>query len=156
MVHLNIRSIINEVNDLDRLLNILDFPKIVMISETWINDNSLRTNVNNYTFVSSPRSTGIGGDVDFYVHNSIEFSIKNRSSDQPNSSNIDLSKIHLIKNNLLLCCHYCRLHDVILLIESVRSTSNHLRLIFGGDFNINLLDDNKISTSFLNGIHTIG
>ena len=49
-------------NDLDGLLHILDFPKIVMISETWINDTSTLAN---YTFASSPRSTGIGGGVGF-------------------------------------------------------------------------------------------
>ena len=131
-----------------------------MLSEMWINDNSSLKNINNYTFVSSFRLTCIGGGVGFYVHNSLKFSIKNRSSDQLNFSNIDFILIHLIENNLLLCCLYCppkcRLHDVILLIESLRSTSNHLPLIFGSDFNINLLDDNEISTSFLNSIHTIG
>ena len=55
----------------------------------WINDNSSFTNMNNYTFVSSPRSTSINDGVGFYVHNSIKFSIKNRSSDQPYPSNIE-------------------------------------------------------------------
>ena len=45
IVHINIRSLINEVNDLDGLLNILDFPKIVMLSETWIIGNSSLTNI---------------------------------------------------------------------------------------------------------------
>ena len=75
MIHLNIRSLITKVYDLDRFLRILDFLKIVIISEMRINDNSSLININSYTFVSLPRSTGIGS-VDFYVHNSINFQLK--------------------------------------------------------------------------------
>jgi hypothetical protein len=162
IVHLNIRSLVNKINELTGLLHVLDFPKIVMLSETWINANSPPTDIDNYIFVSSPRSTtSMGGGVGIYVHNSITFSVKTRSCDQPNPLNIDYILIHLAKTNIFICCLYCppkcKLQDIILLIESLRSLTNQrLPLIIGGDFNVNLLDDNDSALTFLNSIHSIG
>ena len=59
--HLNVRSLASKVCDIEGLINITGIPKVFMLSETWLSVNSHMLNIDNYSFISSPRCTGRGG-----------------------------------------------------------------------------------------------
>jgi hypothetical protein len=80
IIHINIRSLAPKISELEILLNLLKYPKVLLISETWLSNNSPAVNVDGYSLVSSPRCSGRGGGVAAYVHNSVLFSIKDKSS----------------------------------------------------------------------------
>jgi hypothetical protein len=91
---------------MENLLNLLKYPKVLLISETWLSNNSPAVNVNGYSLVSSPRCTGRGGGVAAYVHNSLLFSIKDKSSNNTQHLSIDYLLPEIPRMNLLLSCVY--------------------------------------------------
>ena len=76
IVNINIRSVINKVNELELLLAMLKFPKVILLSETWLDANINLVNMHDYSFVSSPSRYGRGGGVGAYLHNSVQYCVK--------------------------------------------------------------------------------
>jgi hypothetical protein len=162
IMHLNIRSLSPKIDELEALINLVGSPKVLMLSETWLNNVSVSYNVSNYSFVSSPRLRGRGGGVAMFVNNLLHYVIKDRLCDHTDNNNIDYLLIELPKVNIMLCCMYCppntRLDHIIALLERNKAFSNPRTLfIAGGDYNINLLDESSdISVDFLDNIHSLG
>jgi len=159
-LHLNVRSLLHKVGEIDALLNLLGLPKVLMLSETWLEVYSPVLEINNYTFVSSPRRFSRGGGVGMYLHKSLRYIIKDKSCDQTiQYCNIDYLVIELLNLNIALCCLYCppntKVADIITVIEHIKSLLNsQASLLIGGDFNINFLD-NGINADFLDNIHAL-
>jgi hypothetical protein len=61
ITHLNIRSLAPKVSELEMLLNLMNLPKVMLVTETWLSVYSPVVNISNYCLVSSPRNTGRGG-----------------------------------------------------------------------------------------------
>jgi hypothetical protein len=164
ILHLNIRSIAHKVEDLEALLTILKTPIILALTETWMhNDDCSFINIPNYTFISSPRIIGQGGGVGIFINDCINYKTKIRSSDckVTNSSNIDYILLELPDLKIGLCCLYCppksKLHEIIFILDYIKTCCKNLNLIVVGDFNINLLDKkNDIPLEFINNLHTLG
>jgi hypothetical protein len=161
IIHINIRSLAPKISELEILLNLLKYPKILLISETWLSNNSPAVNVDGYSLVSSPRCTGRGGGVAAYVRNSVLFSIKDKSSNNAQHHSIDYLLLEIPRMNLSLSCVYIPpntpLPEIITSLSSIRLICNpNTSLLIGGDFNINLLDTHaEIVNEFLNEVHTL-
>lgn len=160
-MHLNVRSQYHKVSELEALLNILGFPKVLLITETWLSPTSPLQNIANYHFVSSPRISGRGGGVGMYIHNSLQYNITYKSSNHPGQfKNIDYLLIELLHSNISLACIYNpdkNLSNLISSIEHIKSLLHPAaRLIIGGDFNIDLIDNNSaLATDFLDSLHAL-
>ena len=145
-MHLNVRSVPPKLPEIQGLLTLLSFPKIFMLSETWLAQNSFLESVENYSFISSPRTTNRWGGVGIYINNFVKYIIKENFADSTlNSNNKDYIVIKLIGNdNIALACMYCpdkKLNNIVSIIEHIKSLLYPTTpLIIGGNFNINSLD----------------
>ena len=75
-MHLNVRSVSPQLPEIQGLLTLLGFPKMFMLSETWLAQNFFLESVENYSFISSPRITNRWNCVGFYIHNFIQYIIE--------------------------------------------------------------------------------
>ena len=159
-VHLSVRSLVHKTSEIEALFKIAGLPKALLLAETWLTTNSPLLNIDNYHFLSSPRVCGSGGGVAMYVHNSLQYIVKDRSCDHPISTNIDYLLVELTKINITLCCIYCppktKLNDINRTLAQLKTNScAQSKLIIGGDYNINLLDSNSdISLEFIDNVYT--
>ncbi len=62
----NATSLGNKLNELDSRLNFLEFPHVLMFSETWFSERSI-VKVTNYKFFNQARPHISGGGVSIYV-----------------------------------------------------------------------------------------
>ena len=53
ILHLNVRSLKNKLNDRETLLKMLNSPKALVLTEAWLKAGSVFANVLNYSSVSS-------------------------------------------------------------------------------------------------------
>lgn len=160
--HLNVRSLASKVCDIEGLMSITGIPKVFMLSETWLSVNSHMLNIDNYSFISSPRCTGRGGGVAMYIHSTLQYLVKGKSCDLSiNNNNIDYLVCELPELKITLVCMYCPPGTDSAVITSVVSnlkdnSDTKTSFIIGGDFNINLLDSQTESVlEFLNSMFSI-
>ena len=78
ILQLNIRSLLGKQNELNCILNKLcinkSLPKILLLSETHLNESKLRhLNIPNYQTLSSNRQMKEGGGVAICIHNSLKY-----------------------------------------------------------------------------------
>ena len=69
-LYTNATSLANKWNEFNSLINFLDLPHIIMITETWFNDKSI-TNLSNYKAFIKNRGVVRGGGVAIYVRNDL-------------------------------------------------------------------------------------
>ena len=55
IVHLNVCSLKNKVSELKGLITLFNFPKVVLLSETWLSSDIDLITITNYSFISSYR-----------------------------------------------------------------------------------------------------
>ena len=67
IVHLNVCSLKNKVSELEGLITLLNFPRVVFLSETWLSSDIDLINITNYSFTSSYGKNRRGGGVGIYV-----------------------------------------------------------------------------------------
>ena len=78
ILHVNIRSIQKNFEKLKFLLSKLNYTfKIICLSETWCNDQKSIPHLQNYNFLHQGRQNKKGGGVLIFVHNSLNFKVKN-------------------------------------------------------------------------------
>ena len=78
MVHMNIRSIVKNLNEFDLYLNNLnhEFP-IIALSETWLKDHNCdRYGIDGYNAEHNCRPNRGGGGVSFYIKETIEYTVR--------------------------------------------------------------------------------
>ena len=78
VLQLNIRSLLGKQNELIQLLKKLcqnkSLPKLILLSETHLNDSKLRhVNIPNYKILYQNRSNKLGGGVAILIHNSLMY-----------------------------------------------------------------------------------
>ena len=56
IVHLNVCSLKTKVSELEGLITLLNFPKVVLLSETWLSLDIDLINITNYSFISFYRN----------------------------------------------------------------------------------------------------
>ncbi len=159
-MHLNVRSLLHKVAEMEGLLNLFGHPKVLMLTETWLTLDSALLEIPDYTFVSSPRLLSRGGGVGAYIHKSLPYVIKDTSCNTNfQCHNIDFLLIELL-NNISICCIYCppnsKVVDIIAVVEHMKSLLNsRSSLIIGGDFNIDFLVSTDLPLDFLNSLHAL-
>ncbi len=86
-----------KIGDLEALANAVRFPKVLMLSETWLTINCPLLNIDSYCLLLSPKMTGRYGGVAMYVHSTDTHVVKDRSCDHICSNNIHYLLIEFIK-----------------------------------------------------------
>jgi exonuclease III len=100
--------------------------------------------------------------VGIYIHASIKFVIKDKSSNHSviDNANIDYVLLELVNSpKVALVCMYCppgsKSDDIIAVLSHIKSqVKQSVPLIVGGDFNINLLHNKVGSIDLLDSLHT--
>jgi hypothetical protein len=159
IIHLNIRSLAPKVSELEMLLNLMNQPKVMLVTKTWLSVYSPVVNISNYCLVSLPRHTGREGGVAAYVHNSVNFIVKDKSSDHDVLHGIDYLLIELLHLKISLCCKHCSpntsLKNILSILEQVKVIcAPNTAHIVSGDFNINLDTAAEMPTDFLNELQS--
>ena len=79
VLHFNVRSLINKLDDLQQYLEELEHKfSVIGISETWLNnDNESQIQLPGYSFVNNNRNTKTGGGVGMFISSVISFHIRN-------------------------------------------------------------------------------
>ena len=76
-LHLNIRSINQNLSELTDLLHILDYHfDAIGIGETWLNDYNHSVSIENYEFIHSHRKNRQSGGVGLYLASSLDYKIR--------------------------------------------------------------------------------
>ena len=80
MLHLNIRNLQKHFDGLFNLLMMLKFEfKVICITETWCSNNSMNHNIfelPQYKSIHQVRTTGKGGGIAVFLHESLTFNIR--------------------------------------------------------------------------------
>ena len=148
LIHHNVRSLQKNGEQFrDNIFNLNVPLSCILVTETWLKENSLPPALRNFNFVQQNRIGRSGGGVGMYLQSSLNYTI---SEDLKCNSGLYESIFVEIKcensKNILLGCIYrppegsipnC-LEELEILLEKLR---NEKKIIYiGGDFNINLLN----------------
>ena len=131
------------------------FPKVILLSETWLDPNINLVNIQDYSFVSS-HGNGRGGGVSVYLHNSVQYCVRVKSCDRGDNQAFDFIVIELIEYKVGICYMYCppgsKSVDIFNTVEKLKSRINSkFQFIVRGDYNVNLIkDDTDIAMEFIN------
>nr|CAH7727233.1 unnamed protein product [Callosobruchus chinensis] len=149
---LNVRSLVPHFANFKTFLENQDFD-IVGVSETWLSANvpSDLISIDNYTFIRRDRN-GRGGGVGMYVRNTLNFSLI------LSESNFLLEELWVeVKfNNLTYIIGSLYrpprgdINDFVDYFEERLSQFIDVEIIFGGDLNVNLLDEFKGEVTLFN------
>jgi len=158
LVHINARSLLPKLNDINRLLDQVSFD-IVAISETWLTtQNCPDANLNNYIASHQIRQIGKGGGVSIYVKEDINYTIiENMTKSIDNLLECLTIELKLgVKGNKLVTVIYRKpgtnLEAFIEEMEKILSNYKAKHIILCGDFNIDLFkyNSNKGTSDFVN------
>ena len=151
MLHLNIRSLPDHFLEFTTFLQNLDIElKIIALSETWMKAHHIDYNIPNYSMEQEYRSKKRGGGVCLYLHNSLQYKVRNNiklgnDSESINSIFVEIENGTTGTNyNLIIGCVYrppwVSLNDFnVLLTTMLESLRIHNKTIFVlGDFNADL------------------
>ena len=172
MFHLNIRSINKNIDNLNYLLaNPENNPDIILISETWLSPSAKLSKlsnikINNYTFISQPRSWSRGGGVGMFIRSSLSYTIftnfnnlhphfeqltiKLKSSSLAANTNCIIAVLYRPPNfdSELWNSNFEKYYTTLL-------SNNCDNIILTGDLNYNLLDNSNPNTKNFNNIMNI-
>ena len=158
VLHLNIRSINKNFENCKMFLSNLNLIfSIICFSKTWLNDSNVDNSnyeLPNYVSGHQIRNHYKGGGVSVYIHKNFEFKIRNDLS--INSKDIESIGVELLceKMRNTLCNVIYRPPN-----SKIEPFENFLKILFNknkifnknyhiaGDFNLNLLDHDKIKKS---------
>ena len=162
ILNINIRSLNKNFENLKILLDEIkhDF-KIICLTETWCKcgETNYEFELNNYTSIHQPREVNAGGGVSIYIHNSINFVLRNDLC--VNETDCESLCIELVNNterNTIINTTYrppsrnlkkFKTH-LKTFLNKIHKLKKHIYLV--GDFNINLINyaSNNNAKNFIN------
>ena len=101
MLHLNVRSIIQNFESLKELLTTINFEfKEICLTETCCTIQEKNFKLENYTLINRVTKHGRGGDICVFIHNSLIFKL--RSDLGTNSNDIESLAIEIINKAKML------------------------------------------------------
>jgi len=176
ILNLNARSLTHNIVKIKMLLlNFIDKPDVINVTETWLLSNSSLKllHLDGYSLVSFPRNkkNKRGGGIAFYIKNIYDFNVRSLSnlelSNTCESSVIDLSLNHQLSITIINI-YKPPDYDTNLFITALADYIDYIKaskkfILIAGDFNINLFEyesspssnrflDLLISTGFLPSI----
>ena len=164
VMHLNCRSIIHKIADINELLNFIPV-SVLALTETWLNNETDDTfSIPNYQLIHKNRETGQGGGVGLLIRDNISYQNYDLTIHNlvPKTFESIFTRIPLLngKGTCILGSIYrppgtniedfCNEFDQ--LISKISSKEKHIMIM--GDFNINLLrvEDHAGTHSFFNNM----
>lgn len=155
LINYNIRSFNHNIDDFASMLDSLKFDfQVIVLSETWLKDDSVTSNLLNYNGYHTPH---IRGGVSIYCRTDIEAGVILSGC----TVNIHFCVVKLRCNNVgVSIVAVYRPHSgttdgfVLELFELLNNDClvNVCPIIVIGDLNINLLSDSNVSTDFMNNM----
>uniref|UniRef100_A0A8C6NRV0 Reverse transcriptase domain-containing protein n=1 Tax=Nothobranchius furzeri TaxID=105023 RepID=A0A8C6NRV0_NOTFU len=154
IIHLNIRSLFPKTDLLKAWLGYNE-PKIITLSETWLNDNISDNDISLDNFVLYRMDRGTrGGGVATYVSSSLQSQVIVPTV-KPLHFEAIFTKIsfngnkHIIIGNIYRPPSSPRLEAIQNLLATVDSLGDSMELILLGDFNLNWLDESTLPERIL-------
>lgn len=160
-LYLNAQSLRNSLTDLQDFINSLNYQiHVVLVTETWIKDNEkIYYNLINFHAFHSTRPNGNGGGISIFIHNN--FDTGNILFEESiNNNNILL--ISLIKHQLNIALCYRQpnnpqdLNCSLFLNKLDILLSAHKKIMFFGDFNINIFNNSTTTDDYKNILQSNG
>ncbi|ESN91435.1 hypothetical protein HELRODRAFT_165469 [Helobdella robusta] len=162
IIHLNARSLFHKLLNLEIFLKQFDdFFKIIVISETWLNNETVDLiKLNNYNFVYKNRKSKRGGGVGVFIKHDIKYVVNDNSAFDDENVDVlcvDIESGHASSRGVLKVIAIYRppnykfepfLNKINLILHAIKSAD---KTVIVGDFNVNLLDnDSNDSKDFQN------
>lgn len=164
LLHINIRSIHNKIEDLKYFLEQLNKPQIVVVSETWLKESEVAYfNLPGYTAYFACRVAGRGGGVAIYVQNCFSQNLLSSKNDNYYSLWVEVLNISTYKK-LYIGGYYkppqCKVQDFLAFLDNDLTNCKEVTTFVMGDFNINVNDQSRDSTMYnvvymSNGFHVL-
>jgi len=160
-LYLNAQSLRNKLTDLQDFVDSLNYQvHVILVTETWIRDNEKKYyNLMGFHAFHSTRPNGNGGGVSIFINNN--FDTGNVLFEESiNNNNILL--VSLIKHQLNIAVCYRQpnnsqdLNCSIFLNKLDLLLNAYKKIIFFGDFNINLFCDTSYINEYKNVIQSNG
>lgn len=152
IIHFNSRSMYKNFNSIKQYLQQFTHPfSIIAITETWLNiDKGTDFCLDDYELCYMKRGKKMGGGVVLYIHKSIQFTVLKEMTCAIDEIMECLTvEIHnKNKRNIIISCVYrspgSNIECFSEWMEKLFSTVSQKTLIICGDFNIDLLNPNKL------------
>lgn len=148
----NIRSINKNIASLELNVHVHNYD-IILVSESWINNNSVIPNIDGYSCAYSPSARLKSGGVVAYVKDTINFSSYSPDENSPDFEILIIKCVPYKINLVLVYRHPQSLLDSFLKtisnVLSDKSMQNDYQTIVIGDINVDLLDPNAKSREYL-------
>ena len=164
VLHLNIRSMNKNFENFKYMLNMLKYEfKVICITESWCNDESMSTNSNfqlpNYSVIHQMRADHAGGGICMFIHSSLSYKLrKDLSINDADCESLCIELSNGTTRNIIVNTFYRPPAGKIkpfkdhlkLTLTKLKNSNKQLYLV--GDFNLNLLDyeTNKKVKNFVN------
>lgn len=159
VLHINARSASNKSDTISNFLNEFKFRfKIILFTETWYRDDGSMVELDGYRIFFLNRTNRRGGGVAIYVDSSLKFELVSEFSTITNDYEMLTIKLNrdivsvLYRppgaNASLFFAFYETFLDFV--------NGNNLRLICGGDFNINFSEHSSIADTLITIIQSKG
>ena len=126
-MHLNIRSLAPKVSELEFFLDLMGYPKVLLLSKTWlpVNCPMLTHFWLMFNFVTRKPGRGRGAAAD--LHHFMLLMVKDKSCDHAEIHTIDYLLLELTQLNITFCYMYCPpntpVYDILLTIEQLKLMS---------------------------------
>lgn len=150
ILHLNIRSAVNKIDELSIWLSkLLSKPDVICLSETWSHGTSPSLRLPGYNVVSVPRACGKGGGVCIFAHDSIRFDVCTTpvyTSFEHSVLSIDNGNEHVLCMVVYRPPSSCVQEFIVeftMLLDTLWKTYSDSIWFVAGDFNIDLFSANS-------------
>lgn len=165
ILHLNIRSLQSNFNNLTDFLSNLDIKfSIIGITETWLQDAVHSVDIDGYNFIHKHRSNRSGGGVGLYLSNELEFKIRGDLiiDEVETAESLFIEIVTSQGKNIIVGVIYRPPNSNVStflikyneLIGKISRENKECYII--GDFNLNLMNYQRHSSTgeFLDGMYT--
>lgn len=145
VLYINARSIRNKIDEIEETLKrIPDTVHVLVVTETWLGDGEGSLfNINGYQGTFASRTTGRGGGVAIYTHNTFNCEVIEKWSTDNSFLGVRVQYKHFKPLNIYVIYRKPNnnVNDFLVSLESILQKSSLDTFIFG-DFNINILKKN--------------
>ena len=152
VMHLNARSLVKNLDKLNLMLGSLKKSfSVIGISETWLTDYTAElVNITGYSFISNHRKSKTGGGVGIYLHNDLQYKLRNECKlsdpDIIESLFVEITVPHG-KNIIVGCVYRPPNQNTALFLDKLNDILSHIskdnkQCYVMGDFNLDLLQYN--------------
>ena len=160
ILHINARSLLPKLNELNCLISNITNLQIISICETWLNDDSSRlAGLNGFNFVSNNRNKKSGGGSGIFLNKDVQYVVRQDLCPQNEVFDWIAVEIHnlsgLSKGLILYSIYRPPNTDINIFIKLLDSSLSKIinqqkfSIYLSGDFNVDLLKDDFYKTKHI-------